>query len=332
MIYTMTFNYTPELPPEDFNDYVEELRSELNATSRFDLTLPNSKASIRFFVMNGAYQGVSLVQSGEETMYQHGPHDITTFYDHVTNYGLPAPQKQRAPGIADSLTIDSAAEVIAAADNGLVFYTGAGISHAGKRPVMHHQELEKRLGFVDEDSESGATNAKQTNADFVKTFTAAAGKRQEVAETYTHFLESIFEDASTPAHVSIAGIIKHFGRRPRLLTSNFDCKHEAMPSSLQAVKIPAGWWHPEKSTNKGTQAREVVEQLGRQPLRLLVTCGVGDDTRGVLRYLKQAQPDLKLLAVSQNQPESIPYLGQADYCVTGDAQQVLPAIADMIRR
>jgi len=322
----MTQN-TREFPASEFHEFTTGIQSELHTKPRFTLPMSGGSADITFYTIKGEYQGARLaVSETPEETFQHGPIPIEDFAQYGTNWGLPRLPARQAQGKAQTIDVDMAAELVADAKGDLIFYTGAGISNYGDRPVYDHASLERRLGFVDEDLVNEYYgNAQSTNDWFVDQFLANPAHRSRVAESYNDFLDNMFACSTTVGHTAIAHMVRQKDFEPYVLTSNYDCKHEA--SGIEAVKVPAGWHH-ETGDAMGRRARRTIEEVAaKSGSGLLVVAGVGFDSRGVLELLKSERPELTMLAINERLASELPYVGVGDYCVAGDAQQALPMIA-----
>jgi hypothetical protein len=318
---------THELPYSEFPNFAADLREELHSKPRFTLPMSGGSADITFYTVRGEYQGAKLAMSNApELTFQHGPIAIEDFGQYGKNWGLPPLPGRETKGIAEVIDADTAAKLVKDAQGNIIFYTGAGISNAGDMPVYDHATLERRLGFVDEEfAHDYYGDAKTTNDWFVDVFLTNPGRRDEVAETYNDFLGNMVARSTTVAHVAIRHIIEKNDHTPYVLTSNYDCKHEA--SGIEAIKVPAGWHH-ETGSPMGDKARIAIEEIAaRTGSGLLIVAGVSRDSRGVLELLKEARPELTMLAVNERPTSELRYVGEGDYHLDGDAQQTLPLLA-----
>jgi|GEM_PF-4542051 len=322
----MTQN-THELPPSEFPNFTADLREELHSKPRFTLPISGGSADLTFYTIKGEYQGAKLALSdGLEEVFQHGEIPIEDFGQYGKNWGLPPLPERQAVGEAQTINVDAAAKLIGNAKGNLIFYTGAGISNAGDKPVYDHATLERALGFVDEDmAKEYYGDPRRTNDWFIDELLTNPGHRDDVAKKYNYFLGNMFARATTVAHVAVRHMVQQNDFEPYVLTSNYDCKHEA--SGIEAVKVPAGWHH-ETGSAMGDKARQTIEEIAsRTGGGLLVVAGVGRDSRGVLELLKQARPGLRTLAINERSASEIPYIGEGDYCLAQDTQEALPLVA-----
>lgn len=321
---------TPEISKQDFPVFAQELQTNLYSAPRFTLPLSDGSAELCPYTMEGAVQGVTLIVGDEVLHHQSGPIPLNEFGQRVSNWKLPPLPNLRAHGTPQSLSIAGAAHLIDTANNSAVFYTGAGMSNAGEYPVFDHWALEQQLGFVDEDFAQKSPGAAAVNDAFVQKFAMKNEFRQNVTETYASFINNMFRDAPTPGHIALASIIRRYDREPALLTSNYDCKHEADSSRLQAVKVVRGWHDPERGGQDGERVRNTLAEIGETACQLLVVGGALNDTRGVLHRLKATQPELAILAINREAPEQLSYIGAGDFYLGGDVHHVLPAIAELL--
>ena len=312
----------------EFSDYANSVRQTMRSKPSFGL--PTSEGPVRFtpYTIAGDYQGAVLAAPGEaELTHQHGPIAMEDFQQYASNWGLQKPTSRQAQGVARTIDVHHASQLVASEAEGLIIYTGAGISNTGNNPVYDHRTLGQKLGFVDGSFAAEHDNPEEVNDRFVQAFRTSEAFRDEIAEQYGEFLENMFHESTTPAHMAISSLVRFYDFSPTVLTSNYDCKHEATPSNIKATKIPAGWHH--QPDEAGIAAHDAITRATTQRLGsgLLVVAGAMRDTRGVFEHLTQANPDLKVLAINDRPAEELDYIGEGDYCVTGDAQRILPEIA-----
>jgi hypothetical protein len=322
---------TSEISKQDFPAFAQELQGNLYSAPRFTLPLSDGSAELCPYTMEGVVQGVTLTVGNEVLHHQSGPTPLNEYGQRVHNWKLPPLPNLKAQGTPHRLSITDATRLIDTANTSAVFYTGAGMSNAGIYPVLDHWSLQQRLGFVDEDFSHKLPDIITINDAFVQKFAAANEFRQHVAETYaSSFIENMFRDAATPGHIALASIIRHYDREPTLLTANYDCKHEADSSRLQAVKIVRGWHYPEQGGQGGERVRNMLAEIGEMACQLLVVSGAFNDTRGMFHSLKTIHPELAILAITREVPEQLSYIGTGDFYMGGDLHQVLPAIAERL--
>jgi len=132
------------------------------------------------------------------------------------------------------------------------------------------------------------------------------------------FGEQLFADCSTPAHRAVAEIVE---AKPKavVFTENIDYKHEAEGSRVSVVHMDAGH---EVHTKVKLRANEA---------KLLITVALSKDDRAVIQYLKQTNPELKIVALTLKEDTIPDYLGKNDAVVIGDCQKFLPQIVTMVK-
>jgi len=214
---------------------------------------------------------------------------------------------------ATQLSIQNFSDHISQIDNeGLVFYTGAGISHGGEAAVWNIADLQRELHlegtkFPDP---RGALNT------FMPAFLSAP---EEIVQKFDQFVNQCQDDVSTPAHEAISQILS---KKPgaAILTENVDLKHEAEGSRRAAIHM-----------NSSKESFDLVKKRA-DVAKLLVTVGLGSDDRAVIAYMKEKNPNLKIvaLALPPESPDQIPSFLQNDFAVYGDCQQILPEVAKML--
>lgn len=184
---------------------------------------------------------------------------------------------------------------------GLIFYTGAGISTAGEVPVWNMLELTKEIGV--DDSEATGFNVQFKD------------NPEQLLAKVNHFRDTLFVDASTPAHVAIAEIVKV---KPGsvVFTENADLKHEAEGSRISVI-------------HAGRQTNDFLDVRLRAPdAKLLITVGLSIDDRAIIAYLKLMNPRLKIVSVNLGRS---PYLDNSDAVVLGNCQEILPKVAQFVK-
>lgn len=198
---------------------------------------------------------------------------------------------------------------------GIIFYTGAGISRGGELPVWDMNTLNDRLHFFlegmhDRSDPQGA----------VRTFLPAfINHPEQLTQAFSQFNEQLYADSSTPAHIAIAEIVES---KPGsiVLTENVDKKHEAKGARISAVHLDS--------------KRETFDKVKMRAdkTQLLITVGLSVDDRAVIAFLKNKNPHLKIVALSLSPQEQgdIPTYLQGDFLVAGDCQQILPVVASKL--
>lgn len=184
---------------------------------------------------------------------------------------------------------------------GILFYTGAGISTAGEVPVWNMAQLHEALGVGDQDAKTFILSFEENPEDLITKL--------------KHFRDTLFADASTPAHTAIAEIVK---AKPGsvVFTENSDLKHEAEGSRLSAVHV-------------GRQTNDFLDvRLRASEAKLLITVGLSKDDRAIINYLKKINPELRIVAINLVPTE---YLDAGDAVVLGDCQEILPKVAQLVK-
>lgn len=189
--------------------------------------------------------------------------------------------------------------------SGLIFYTGAGISMGGEKPVWGMTELREKFGLeYNGDSFSNVFINPDQNPP------------SEILARVREFGNQLFEDVSTPAHVAMADIVRA-KTESVIVTENIDLKHEAEGSRLSVI-------------HAGTEEAFLKIKLRSSKAKMLITAGLSIDDRAIIEYLKQQNPDLKIVAFALSD-DSIPeYVGENDAVIIGDIQEILPQVATTI--
>jgi len=178
----------------------------------------------------------------------------------------------------------------------ILFYTGAGISLASEIPAMN--ELNELLGF-------------QEGEMFVFSLENVVEKPREFASKVLTFHKACLYSAPTKAHFALKelAIFKNI----RLITENLDCLHEA--SGIFPYRI---------------DPKHLREKVGGEyftHVDYIICIGLSHDDHGFLGWYKKQNPFGKIIAVDLNQPS---YLGDEDYLIRGDLQELIPSIQKKI--
>jgi hypothetical protein len=185
----------------------------------------------------------------------------------------------------------------------LIFYTGAGISMGGDKPVWDMSQLWGNLGL------------KGDGEDFLKVFKDPTKyPPSNLLSKVDTFGKQLFDDVSTPAHEAISEILD-LKKGAVVFTENIDLKHEAEGSRLGVI-------HMDSDNEAFTKVKL------RSHANVLITVGLSKDDRAVIQYLKQQNPDLKIIAFTLSEKSIPEYLDSSDAVVLGDAQETLPALAN----
>jgi NAD-dependent SIR2 family protein deacetylase len=181
-------------------------------------------------------------------------------------------------------------------DKNVLFYTGAGLSRASAVPAMN--ELNELLGL------------KEGKA-FVFSLESALENPREFASKIRKFHEACLFSPPTKAHFALRDLSVF--KNIRIITENLDALHEA--SGIHPYRID-----PDHLRNEvGGQALA--------PFDYIICVGLSHDDRGFLGWYKQHNPQNKIIAIDLNQPS---YLGDEDFLLVGDIQEIVPAIQKKI--
>jgi len=174
----------------------------------------------------------------------------------------------------------------------VLFYTGAGLSLASDVPAMN--ELNELLEL-----EEGER--------FFLSLEKALENPKDFASKILVFHKACLFSSPTPAHIALKELA--FLKNIRLITENLDCLHEA--SGIYPYRI---------------DAKHLREEVGGKSLMefdYIICIGLSHDDRGFLGWYKQKNPSGKIIAVDINQPS---YLGDEDFLMQGDLQEIIPSI------
>lgn len=204
----------------------------------------------------------------------------------------------------ERLDADAAANLISNAEGRcLLFYTGAGMSTGGERPVWGMVQLKQELG-LDRDGDNFAQCFKTPDEHGLK----------ELLAKVDEFRMQLFDDMSTPAHTAMSEIVDN-KEEAIVFTENIDLKHEAEGSRLRAVHMDSD----EESFSK--------IKLRTPDAEVLVTAGLSKDDRAIIQYLKREKPELKIIAFTLSNDTIPDYLDEGDAVVLGGVQETLPKVA-----
>ncbi|NNM44160.1 MAG: hypothetical protein HKM07_07445 [Chlamydiae bacterium] len=178
----------------------------------------------------------------------------------------------------------------------VLFYTGAGISLASGVPGMN--ELYNLLGL-------------EIGEKFLFSLENALEKPREFASKILAFHKACLFSAPTKAHIALKELA--IFKNVRLLTENLDCLHEA--SGVYPYRIDA------------KHLREEIECECLAQFDYIICIGLNYDDHGFLGWYKKCNPHGKIIAVDLQQPS---YLGNEDFLVIGDLQEVIPSIQKKI--
>jgi len=181
-------------------------------------------------------------------------------------------------------------------DKNVLFYTGAGLSLASEVPAMN--ELNQLLGL-------------EANERFIFSLEKALENPREFASKIEVFHKACLFSPPTQAHLALKelAIFKDI----RIVTENLDCLHEA--SGIYPYRI-----NPH-------QLRDEIGGGSLSQFDYIICVGLSYDDRGFLGWYKQQNPQGKIIALDLYEPS---YLGDEDFLVTGDIQEVIPRIQKAI--
>jgi len=152
----------------------------------------------------------------------------------------------------------------------------------------------------------------------IKTFLPAFVENPEaLTQQFAEFERQLYVDVTTPAHEAISHIIDA-KQGSIIITENVDLKHEAEGSRHDAVHL-----------DSSLETFDLVKKRAEKA-QVLITVGLSADDRSVIAYLKEKNPQLKIMAFAlpPRHEKDIPSFLQGDYAIFGDCQQLLPKLAD----
>ncbi len=177
----------------------------------------------------------------------------------------------------------------------ILFYTGAGIS-ALEVPTM--DELHQLLGL-------------ETHEKFLFSLENILGNPREFASKIRSFHKACVFGAPTKAHLALKelAVLKNI----RIITENLDSLHEA--SGIYPYRV---------------DAKHLREEIGEALTEFdyVIAIGLKLDDRGFLGWYKKQNPQGTIIAVNLMQP---PYLGDEDFLIIGDLQEIIPKINAQIK-
>ncbi len=182
-----------------------------------------------------------------------------------------------------------------------VFYTGAGIS-AGVVPTMN--ELLAQLS-LDQD-----LSVPENRISLIKKIL----KNPEFfLIPMDRFFRACIYGIPTKAHDAITNILQH--KPGGLLTENLDLLHQH--TGIDPLNHSLDEWL------RNNIAPEDLKQI-----EVVITVGLASDESGFLKWYKTENPQGIIIAINREQPT---YLGQEDYLMLGDAQEILPDVMEYIK-
>jgi hypothetical protein len=284
----------------------DEIFSQLTEEQRERLGISTQGGMVEFVDKRkkGLFERSNVEESDQEreTGEGWGPPD---------NYFINGEKPRVIRAEADSVkkvTVDDVAKLIEETPgDGIVFYTGAGISRGGESPIWGMNEFLKEMHM-----DSG-------ELEFVTNFASNAG---DLAKRFRDFIGTFYEDVSTPAHIAIKNIVE---QKPgaSVFTENHDLKHEAEGSRIKPVHLGN-----QRSYNQFIEAAERAE--------LLITVGLSHDDRAGIELMKKENPNLKIVAFSlpidqATLPNFLAENDPNDSAILEDAQVLLPEVAEKVK-
>ncbi len=197
--------------------------------------------------------------------------------------------------IPQQMSTEELTEVIRSKN--ILFYTGAGLS-ALKVPTMN--ELNKLLGL------------EETGERVFFFLENVLNNPREWASKILSFHKACIFSTPTKAHLALKelAVLKNI----RIITENLDCLHEA--SGIYPYRIDA----------------KHIREMGTEFLSqfdYIICIGLKTDDRGFLSWYKQHNLQGKIIAVDLEQPL---YLGNEDFLLIGDLQEVIPSIQNEMKK
>jgi hypothetical protein len=174
-----------------------------------------------------------------------------------------------------------------------IFYTGAGISAAGKVATMHDLEAGLKLG-----------NGKKA---FLK---EAFLNPKAITMVFSTFCESALYRSPTPAHHALCEIAHY--RNISILTENVDLLQ-------QRTGICPLFVHSDVLYS--------VDGKDFQEIDIIVCIGLSHDDCGFIAYYKEKNPHGLIIAIDLGMPH---YLSNKDFILQGDLQIILPDLASFL--
>lgn len=276
---------------------------------------------------------VSVGRVCDNYIYPRENADRFVDYDHSRPIPptLAQPPEVQLTGQPKHVNVSQAAALLHGTDPArIVFCTGAGISRAGAEPIVDYDTLCQQLGL-------GQNEDDVKNRQLRDKLLADAGACERALGLFAKFYGNLFADHSTPAHIAIASIIRTLDYEPTLITTNHDLKHQASGSRIDAVEIVNGWQASESYGLPAYQERRrllarraLLGCVGSTDLAIIAGASASSMTqRGITAQLRRGNSDISVLGVN-NQDKPPRYLGEHDYYLQGDAQEVLPKLNEAL--
>lgn len=173
----------------------------------------------------------------------------------------------------------------------VLFYTGSGLSLGSGVPAM--AELEALLGL-------------EASEKFLFSLGKALTNPREFASKILTFHHACFYSPPTPAHLALKELATL--KNTRIFTENLDALHEATGISPYRVDPH--------------QLRQETDEATFRNFDYIICVGLSYDDRGFLGWYKEKNPHGKIISIDLKLPS---YLGDEDFLVAGDIQEIIPA-------
>jgi NAD-dependent SIR2 family protein deacetylase len=206
------------------------------------------------------------------------------------------------------ITYDECAELIK--NKRFLFYTGSGISFdAG---ISTGAQLK---------NESGYDKTKMVDQ-FVKNVLT---NPQAIINVHKKFEESFKYAQPTRAHIAISDIALRYNSH--IITSNKDKLHEQ--TGIKAWDVMRGaygapWLGKRPIPESGNFVYLKANPQWLKDIDFVICVGMSGDVIGFLAWYKKHNPNGIIIAINKSE---LPYLGNEDYLIQGDIQEILPALA-----
>lgn len=193
-----------------------------------------------------------------------------------------------------NITLEQLADLIKTKN--VIFYTGAGISaHAG---IWTMESLEDALEI-------------NFNCEFDQCMQNIIINLEKIKTNFREFCRAAFKTQATPAHYALKSIA--LLKQSQILTENFDLLHEH--AGIKPLHISGPW------------LKNNVDPNELKKINLVLCIGLSHDDRGFLGWYKTNNPNGIIIAIDLNKPS---YLGNEDFLIQEDCQEVLPKLAKKI--
>lgn len=221
----------------------------------------------------------------------------------------------RGAGEPTPMTVEQLADVCKNLQNGIIVYTGAGLS-AGVVPTLKElnafMKLSPQRSSEEEETGEEVFARSQRNFDYIVQLIL---NPEEIQKVLTEsFFKKLVETEPTKAHQALAEIIKNYGLF--LITENMDELHQKTglnPLFLAGLTLYIGV----------KSLEEIIENAD-----YILPIGLSADQSGFLKYADNKNPKIKIIAINTDKPN---YLGEGDCLVQGDCQEILTKLWERLR-